>query len=102
MNRLPFDTGRVVLSLQGRDRGRLLAIVEAIDEKTVRIADGKLRKAAHPKLKKTLHLKPLPRRLDNLVWPDASGTLDARLRKELQAIPNPWTANKEECAFVQK
>lgn len=102
MNRLPFDVGRIVLSLQGRDRGRLLAIVETIDEKTVRVADGRLRKAAHPKLKKTLHLKAMPQKLEGFVWPDRSGTLDARLRKELQTISNPWTADKEECAFVQK
>ena len=91
-----------MLSRQGRDRGRLLVIVETIDEKTVRVADGKLRKAAKPKLKKALHLKVMPYRLENVLWPDKTGTLDARLRKELQTIPNPWTADKEECAFVQE
>jgi len=49
--------GTIVVSLSGRDEGRLFAVIDIIDEQYVLIADGKHRKLDKPKKKKLKHLK---------------------------------------------
>ncbi len=49
----------VVVSLAGRDRGKLFYVVGA-DGMYVTIADGKGRKLEHPKRKKRKHVQKLP------------------------------------------
>ena len=51
--------GDAVVSVAGRDKGRVLAVVKVIDAKYVLLADGKHRHASDAKLKKTLHLRKI-------------------------------------------
>jgi ribosomal protein L14E/L6E/L27E len=52
--------GQLVVSLAGRDKGCICAVVgEPDDEGFVLIADGKVRKVEKPKKKKLKHLKPI-------------------------------------------
>lgn len=51
--------GDVVLSLAGRDKGRKLAVVDALDKDYVLVVDGDLRKIEKPKRKKIIHLKKI-------------------------------------------
>lgn len=52
--------GRLVVSLAGRDKGCICAIVGIADEPGyVFVADGKLRKVETPKKKKLKHIKPI-------------------------------------------
>ena len=46
----PLECGRVVVSLAGRDKGRLLAVT-GVNEKGVLVCDGKERPVERPKLK---------------------------------------------------
>ncbi len=52
--------GRLVVSLAGRDKGCICAIVGyPDDEGYVLVADGKVRKVEKPKKKKLKHIKPI-------------------------------------------
>ena len=52
--------GQLVVSLAGRDKGCICAVVGmSDDEGFVLIADGKVRKVEKPKKKKLKHLKPI-------------------------------------------
>jgi len=51
--------GKFVLSAAGRDKDRIFAVTDVIDESFVFIADGMLRKIEKPKKKKLKHLKIL-------------------------------------------
>lgn len=54
--------GHLVISLAGRDKGCICAVVGKPDEEGfVYIADGRLRKVENPKKKKLKHLKPIDR-----------------------------------------
>lgn len=55
-SKLP-QPGQFVQVLQGRDSGKYAVIVEVIDNKFVRIADGDKRKFDRAKKKNLLHLK---------------------------------------------
>ncbi len=48
--------GTIVLSKAGRDKGRLLLVVDASEENFRLVADGKTRPLAKPKRKKLRHL----------------------------------------------
>ena len=54
------EIGRVVLSKQGHDKGRLFLVVGLIDERYVLIADGDSRRLAKPKRKQAMHLISKP------------------------------------------
>ena len=66
MEPIPFDVGRVVTSLQGRDRKRSFVVIGVPEEGFVLMSDGKTRKLDHPKKKKTKHLRPSPVRMEDL------------------------------------
>ena len=66
MEPIPFETGRVVTSTQGRDRKRSFVVLDVPEEGYVLMADGLTRKLDHPKKKKTKHLKPRPVRMAQL------------------------------------
>ena len=51
-----LERGTLMLSLAGRDKGRLLAVVEA-GENSVLVCDGKERPVQRPKSKNIRHLK---------------------------------------------
>ena len=60
--------GKIVLSKQGRDKGRYFMVVSVIDDNHIGIADGVTHKVEKPKKKKLKHVtftqyeatKPLP------------------------------------------
>lgn len=52
-----MEKGQVVLSVAGRDAGRLFLIL-SIDDDFALIIDGKVRKLESPKRKRLRHLKP--------------------------------------------
>ena len=71
----------MVLSLAGKDKGRLLTIVGSAKEGYVLVADGKLRRFGKPKLKKLKHLAPWG---DGAGWsPEEMPQTDRSLRKQL-------------------
>lgn len=57
MKETEVKLGQLVLSTQGRDKGVLAIVVEKVDDKFVKIADGTVRRVSKPKLKKIKHLK---------------------------------------------
>ena len=57
MLRPQLSPGRIVLSLAGRDQGRLFVVTEELDDQFVLIADGGLRGVDRPKKKRRKHLK---------------------------------------------
>lgn len=86
MKRLPFEVGRVVLSLQGRDEGRCFVVLQVVDEQFVMMADGLTRKLDHPKKKKIKHLHPKPVLVEGVAEKLAANQLlDSDLRKALKA-----------------
>ena len=93
METIPFDMGRVVLSRQGRDKGRHFIVIgfesgHQPSEKDgfVLMSDGASRKLDHPKKKKIKHLKARPMRMDALTDLRARNVLkDSDLRSFLEA-----------------
>ncbi len=51
-----LERGRVVVSLAGRDKGRLLAVMQA-DKNCVQVCDGKERPVERPKSKNIRHVE---------------------------------------------
>lgn len=106
MNPIPFEVGRVVLSTQGRDKGRLFVIVAVTQDDYVLVADGDLRKAESPKRKKTKHLHAKPMLFPVLSQKLKSGqpVVDSELRKALKEAgsANHLTPCKEGCVLVQE
>ena len=66
MNRWPIETGCVVVSKAGRDRGRLFLVVGELDDDFVMVANGALRKMDRQKKKRRKHLKPTGRVVEAL------------------------------------
>ena len=60
----PLEKGTLVLSLAGRDKGRLLAANGSDDRNRVLVCDGKERKIERPKSKNIRHLKVLEAKLE--------------------------------------
>jgi len=82
---LSFGEGRVVQSLQGRDKGRYYIVVEPETEGYVRIADGLTHRLASPKKKKTKHLHAKPVLLELAALRPEGGKLqDSDLRRALE------------------
>ena len=61
-----WETGTIVQSLAGRDKGYLLCVVGEADG-YVLVADGRERRLEHPKRKNPNHLAPLLQ-LQPLTW----------------------------------
>lgn len=51
-----LSLGQVVRSTAGRDKGKLMVVVEIVDSQYVHVSDGDLRKLEKPKKKKIKHL----------------------------------------------
>ena len=84
MERLPFETGRVVQSRQGRDAGRCFVILQVVDDQFVLMADGLTRKLDHLKKKKVKHLHPKPLRMDVQSLLETNRLKDSDLRAFLR------------------
>lgn len=52
-----LSLGQIVSSKAGRDKDKLFAVIQIIDNSYVMIADGDLRKIEKPKKKKVRHLQ---------------------------------------------
>ena len=80
-----FAPGRVVQSVQGRDKGHFFLILEAAGD-IVRIADGLYHRLENPKKKKTKHLRAKPVLLDlKALRPEGGALQDSDLRRALEA-----------------
>jgi ribosomal protein L14E/L6E/L27E len=80
-----FERGRIVESIQGRDRGRYFLILEIQENQTVTIADGYTHPLNRPKKKKTrhLHAKPIVVNLET-IRPEGGKVQDSDLRRTLE------------------
>ena len=80
-----FEPGRVVESIQGRDKGYFFLVLEAA-EGIVKIADGKRHRLENPKKKKTKHLRAKPVLLDlKALRPEGGALQNSDLRRALDA-----------------
>ena len=61
-----LDLGELVISTAGRDSGRYFIVVEIVDNKYIKIADGDLRKIEEPKLKNIKHVQSTGYKFENL------------------------------------
>lgn len=55
MKQEPIQIGQIVQSIQGRDQGRLMVIIDIIDDAYALLVDGSLRRLDKPKKKKVKH-----------------------------------------------
>ncbi|MDR1570454.1 MAG: KOW domain-containing RNA-binding protein [Oscillospiraceae bacterium] len=100
MKAFPMEPGRVVVSKAGRDAGKFFVILSVLDDGYVRIADGRLRKIATPKKKKTMHLRAKCECAPDIASNYSVGRLlDADIRKYLDRIGEDRATRKEEDAF---
>ena len=74
---MALETGRVVRSLAGRDKGLFLVVV-ASDERDCYLADGKERPLEHPKRKRIKHVA-----VTNTVFMQGSMETNRQLRRAL-------------------
>lgn len=81
-----FKQNEIVLSLAGRDKGQLMAVISN-GEDGVWLADGKRRPLERPKCKNPRHLRPL-----NVELGREAMTTNRALRRALKAI-----ADRAEC-----
>ena len=90
-----FEPGRVVESIQGRDKGYFFLVLEAADG-IVTIADGHRHRLENPKKKKTKHLRAKPVLIDwNTIRPEGGKVQDSDLRRALEA--NGFGAERSLC-----
>ncbi len=81
----PLERGRVVISTQGRDKGRAFIILENEGNGHVRLADGRSRRLEKPKKKKTIHVRAKPLKLDLETLRKEGGKLqNSDLRRALE------------------
>ena len=82
---LSFEPGRVVQSLQGRDKGRYFLVLEELGGGRVTVADGRAHPLNRQKKKKTrhLHAKPIVVNLKT-VRPEGGRIQDSDLRRALE------------------
>ena len=85
MEPLSFERGRVVISIQGRDKGRPFLVLENLGRDMVTIADGLVHPLERPKKKKTrhLHAKPIMVNLES-VRPEGGKIQNSDLRRSLE------------------
>ena len=81
-------TGEFVLSISGRDKGRIHVIVATDAEKElVFLCDGKTRRVAKPKPKKLKHIKFLSKRDERIAAAICAGNLtDSAVREAIARI----------------
>ena len=93
---IPFEPGRVVESIQGRDRGIFFLVLERVSEEFVLIADGDLRRLEKPKKKMTKHLRAKPVLLDlKTLRPEGGPLQNSDLRRALRT--NGFVSKRSLC-----
>ena len=75
-----FARGRVVVSLAGRDRGQLMAVLDTGTD-GIRVADGRRRRVEIPKRKNPRHVAPTEERVS-----DTAMATNRELRRVLAAL----------------
>ena len=91
-----FAPGRVVESLQGRDKGYFFLILEKAGEDTVLMADGDRHRLARPKKKKKKHLRAKPVLLDlKTLRPEGGPLQNSDLRRALRT--NGFVSKRSLC-----
>ena len=80
-----FEPGRVVQSIQGRDRGRFFLVMEHLGGDMFSVADGLTHPLEHPKKKKTrhLHAKPIVVNLET-IRPEGGKVQNSDLKRALE------------------
>ena len=93
---LSLERGRIVISTQGRDKGRAFLILERIGEDMVTVADGLVHPLERPKKKKTkhLHVKPIMINWDT-IRPEGGSVQNSDLRRALEE--NGFTVKRSLC-----
>ena len=77
---MPIEYGTVVLSLKGRDKGNF-AVILAVSDTAVLVADGKQRPLENPKSKNRKHISAIGFKLT-----DADIATNKSLRRALTAL----------------
>ena len=94
-----FEPGRVVESVQGRDRGYFFLVLGNAEGGLGEIADGDRHKLDKPKRKKTKHLRAKPVLLDlGALRPEGGALQDSDLRRALKE--NGFTRERSLCKEV--
>jgi ribosomal protein L14E/L6E/L27E len=94
-----FEPGRIVESIQGRDRGYCFLVLRNAGDGLVEIADGDRHKLAKPKRKKTKHLRAKPALLNlTALRPEGGALQDSDLRRALEQ--NGFTRERSLCKEV--
>ena len=93
-----MERGQFVLSIAGRDKGKIFVVTEIIDENYVMIADGMLRSINKPKKKKLKHLRTINDIAGTDITETASNKTLARL---IKAASKSYRENQEGL-FCQK
>lgn len=85
--------GIVVISRQGRDKGRMFVVLCELDADFVTVSDGDVRPLARPKKKRRKHLLATGHEMPGLADKIQSGKLrDQEIRKFLEPLkPHPPT-----------
>ena len=94
----PFsiERGRVVESIQGRDRGKYFLVLERRGTDLALIADGQSHKLSRAKKKKTKHLRAKPVKIDlETIRPEGGKIQDSDLRRALRE--NWFAAERSLC-----
>ena len=89
---MKYPVGAVVVSLRGKDKGRLMMVSGGSENRTL-VCDGRKRKLISPKLKNPRHLGYLPS-ADVRLEVNAELT-DGKLRRELSKIAKSLEADKD-------
>lgn len=83
-----IEVGSIVYSIRGRDSGRFYIVVEVVDDKFIKIADGELRRIDKPKLKQIKHVKTdgssIPKLAEKLK--EGKKIFDAEIRSSLRSL----------------
>lgn len=86
----------IVISLAGRDQGKLFYVIET-DGTYVTIADGKGRKLENPKRKKLKHVRKVSRTDSRVAQKIASGdkVLNSELRRDLAVFGQQFNSQNQ-------
>ena len=86
----------IILSLAGRDKGKLFYVIET-EENYVLIADGKGRKLENPKRKKLKHVRRVSRTETRVAAKLQNGdkVLNSELRRDLAAFGQQFNSQNQ-------
>ena len=83
--------GRLVVSLAGRDKGLVCAVVGVPEPGYVLLADGKTRRVENPKKKKLKHIRPLQGLPDEKARIPETKFTNRFIREAVGAVSDPGT-----------